>query len=589
MIEQQRKISTNPRWGEHPADEWSDAVVASMKLGGVDHLFFVSGTEIIFYQEAIAKARQKGWPAPQLVTVPHESVALNAAMGAAMVSGHPTATAVHVDVGTLNTGAAIHSAWKGGYPVLMTAGNAPRAYPGSMPGGRDASVQWVQEPRDQGEILRQYTKMDHRLEYQDNPGLMVSRLLQVAMSEPRGPVYLTVPLEMARQKLPGTIHFPTRDQMGVARSIWPDPADAKKVAEWLIDAQNPLIITGHSGRNPESFEELVRLAELLAVPVTDGSRTNRVNFPASHPLFGTGPSPQDADVIVVFESLVPFIPPREFPRRDAKIAWVDIDPVQSRYKSMEFDADLWMPATTAGAASAIHDAAEGKLSKSDLSRIEERRVRLEERKRELLRQADERGLKAGKRKPIHPQWVGYQLGSMLEKDAILVNDGTLRVYPGRDLPGTFFKSGGSSGGFGSGAAFGAKLAMPHRDVVLTSGDGYFMFGTPVVSLWSAAHHKAPFLSVVMVNRSYTTGTRTLAKQYPDGAAVKDEDYTGGLFDPPPDFVKLAEAANSYGEAVQEPEEVGPALKRAMKQVRDGTPAVVAVMLPTIPEEMRMRG
>ena len=101
-----------------------------------------------------------------------------------MVSGKPTAIAVHVDVGTLNTGAAIHSAWKGGYPVLITAGNAPRAYPGSMPGARDASVQWVQEPRDQGEILRQYTKMDHRLEYQDNPGLMVSRLLQVAMGWP---------------------------------------------------------------------------------------------------------------------------------------------------------------------------------------------------------------------------------------------------------------------------------------------------------------------------------------------------------------------------------------------------------------------
>ncbi len=57
MAEQQRTISTNPRWSEHPADEWSDAIVASMKLGGIDHLFFVSGTEIIFYQEAIAKAR----------------------------------------------------------------------------------------------------------------------------------------------------------------------------------------------------------------------------------------------------------------------------------------------------------------------------------------------------------------------------------------------------------------------------------------------------------------------------------------------------------------------------------------------------
>src|SRR5687768_12471256 len=190
MVELQSALKTNPRWSEHPADEWSDAIVASMKLGGVDQLFFVSGTEIIFYQEAIAKAKQRGLPAPDLITVPHEHVALNAALGAAGATGQPSGVAVHVDVGTLNTGAAIHTAWKGAYPVLITAGNAPRAYPGTMPGARDGSVQWVQEPRDQGEILRQYTKLDHRMEYQDNPGLMVSRLLQVATSEAKGPVYL---------------------------------------------------------------------------------------------------------------------------------------------------------------------------------------------------------------------------------------------------------------------------------------------------------------------------------------------------------------------------------------------------------------
>jgi acetolactate synthase-1/2/3 large subunit len=589
MVQLESAVATNPRWSEHPAEEWSDAIVAAMKLGGVDHLFFVSGTEIIFYQEAVAKARQRGWPTPELVTVPHEHVALNAALGAAGASGQPSAVAVHVDVGTLNTGAAIHSAWRGGYPVLITAGNAPRAYPRSMPGARDGSVQWVQEPRDQGEILRQYTKMDHRMEYQDNPGLMVSRLLQVATSEPKGPVYLSVPLEMAKQPFPGVTQFPTRDRMGVTRTVAPNAEDARTIAEWLIQARNPVIITGHGGRNPESVPELVRLAELLAVPVMDCSRTNRMNFPFSHPLYGTGPRPQDADVILVFEAVVPFTPPREWPQADAKIAWVDVDPVQSRYKTMEFDADLWIAATTAGAASAIRDAAEAKLTKSDLSRIEERRARLAEKKQELTRQAEERGVKAGQRRPIHPSWVGYQLGEVLAKDAIIVNDGTLRVYPGRDVPGTFIKSGGSAGGYGSGAAFGAKIARPDRDVVLTTGDGYFMFGSPLVALWSAQHHKAPYLTVVMVNRSYSTGTQTLARQYPNGAAVAAGDFTGGLFDPPPDFVKLAEAANCYGASVSDPDEVGPALRRAMEQVHNGTPAVVAVQLPTIPEEMALGG
>jgi hypothetical protein len=57
--------------------------------------------------------------------------------------------------------------------------------------------------------------------------------------------------------------------------------------------------------------------------------------------------------------------------------------------------------------------------------------------------------------------------------------------------------------------------------------------------------------------------------------VRTENYEGGIFDPPPDFAKLAEAANCYGETVKEPEEVGPALKRGLEQVRKGTPALVA--------------
>ena len=294
-------------WGQYGADEWSDALVASMKLGGVDNLFFVSGSEIAFWQESIAKAKDREWPAPRLVTVTHEGVALNAAAGDAMVSGKPSATAVHVDVGTLNFGAAIHTVWRGSYPVLMTAGTGPRAFPDSLIGGRDSPVQWVQEPRDQGEILRQYTKVDHRLEHQDNPGLMISRLLQVAMSEPKGPVYLTIPREVAMQRLPGAARFPTRDQMGLARPAWPDPTDARRAAEWLIKADNPLLCLAKSGRNPETVGHVVRLAELLALPVNE-NHTDRLNFPTTHPLFGTGPAAKDADAILVMESPIPFSP-----------------------------------------------------------------------------------------------------------------------------------------------------------------------------------------------------------------------------------------------------------------------------------------
>ena len=578
-------------WGQYGADEWSDAMVASMKLGGVDNLFFVSGSEIAFWQESIAKAKEREWPAPRLVTVTHEGVALNAAAGDAMVSGKPSATAVHVDVGTLNFGAAIHTVWRGSYPVLMTAGTGPRGFPGSITGGRDSPVQWVQEPRDQGEIVRQYTKADHRLEHQDNPGMMISRLLQVAMSEPKGPVYLTVPRETAMQRLPGVTRFPTRDEMGLARPAWPDPADARRAAEWLIKADNPLLCLAKSGRNPESVEHVVRLAELLALPVAEG-HTDRLNFPTTHPLFGTGPAPKDADALLVMESPIPYSPGMDSPQSSAKVIWVDVDPVFSRYKTMEHRADLWLPVSTVGAAQAIYEAATSLLTAGDISRIADRRARLEERKREQVAAAEETALKAGQRRPIHPRWVAYQLGKILEPDTILLDDALssaplVQTYRARTQPSTYFKSGGSSGGWGSGAAFGAKLARPQSDVILATGDGYFMFGTPMAALWAAAHHGAPFMSVVFVNRSYSTGTRGLISTYPDGSAANAGNYDGGLFDPPPDFAKMAEAANSYGETVTEPEEVGPALRRGLEHVRNGTPAVLAVMLPTLVEEMSL--
>ena len=570
-------------WGEYGADEWSDALVAAMKLGGVDNLFFVSGSELTFFQEAIAKARAKGRPAPRLVTMMHESVTLNAAIGNSMVRNAPAASVVHVDVGTLHYGAAIHTAWRGSNPVLMMAGTGPRAFPGSMRGARTGGVQWVQEPRDQGEIVRQYTKIDHRLEHQDNPGLMVSRLLQVAMSEPKGPVYLAVPQETAMLPFPGTTRFPTRDQLGLARPVWPDPSDAKKIAEWLIKADNPCIYATKVGHEPEAVGALVRLAELLAVPFMENTSSDRMNFPASSPFYGTGPEPKDSDALLIFEDLSPYTPGRGSPSPDAKIAWGSIDPVLSRFKTIEFRGDLWIPATSSAVANAVADAAESMLTAGDRSRIAGRRARLEQKKREMEAketQLAEADIAAGK---LNGRVVGFELGRLLDQDAIILNDGLsnggyVQTYAKRNKVGTYFRSGSSAGGWGSGAAFGMKIDRPNQDVVLVSGDGYYTFGTPMPALWAASHHKAAFLVVVFVNGTYSTGTSGLVSSYPEGFAAA-AGFEGGRFDPPPNFEKLAEVANGYGERVSELSKLAPALKRGLEHVRNNTPAVIAVNVP----------
>jgi len=386
--------------------------------------------------------------------------------------------------------------------------------------------------------------------------------------------------------------FPTRDELGVSRKAWPDPADAKRAAEWLIKADNPGMYLGRSGRNPETLEAIVRLAELLALPVQERA-ADRLNFPRTHYLFGTGPQPTEADVLLILESLTAYAPP-ELPPSTANIVRVAADPVYSQHKTIEYRADMWLPVDTGAAAQAIYDAATSMLSKSDLSRIEERRARLQQRKQQIEADREESAIRAGQRKPLHPRWVAYQLGKVLEPDAILLDDSLsngvhVQAFNKRSQPGTYFKSGGSSGGWGAGAAFGAKVGKPNQDVVLASGDGFFMYGSPMEAMWSAQHYKAPFLSLIFVNRSYSTGTRGVKTTFPDGTIVKNNNYEGGLFDPPPDFAKMAEAANCYGETVREPEEVGPALKRALEQTRKGMPALVAAWLPTLPEEMEMEG
>jgi acetolactate synthase I/II/III large subunit len=573
-------------WHEYGADEWTDAVVASMKLGGIDHLFFVSGTELAYYQEAVVKAGVKGWPAPTLVTMIHESAALQAAIGASMVSGKPSAACAHVDVGTLHYGAAIHTAWRANAPVLITAGNAPRAFPSSMRGARNQPVQWLQEPRDQSDILRQYTKADHRMEYQDNPGLMISRLLQLAMSDPKGPVYLSMPREIAMLPYPGRVRFPTCAQLGLARPVAPEPEDARTIARWLVQAENPCMFTQRAGRDPAAVAELVRLAELRAIPVADSRARDSVNFPASHPLYGTGPASKDVDVALVLDNVRPWFPGQEDPPASAKIAWVDADPVQSRFKTMEFRADLWLPANVGATVRAIHKAATGMLDTSDLSRIAERRARLERRKHERLAQEEALAQQAGTQEHPDPRWVAYQLGQVIDPTAIVLNDLVsyreyVQQYARRDLPGTGFSSGTSTGGWGPGAAMGAKLAAPDRDVVLASGDGFYLFGEPLAALWAARQHQAPHLTVVFVNASYSTGTTNVQASYPGGYAVQMHQYPGGLFEPPPNFAKLAESVDCFGETVTRNADVGPALARGMEQVRHGIPAVVAVRVPNL--------
>jgi acetolactate synthase-1/2/3 large subunit len=581
MLEKEHNVSSNGNrvQSETPIDSVGDAIVAAMQAGGVDHLFFTSGSEIGFYQEAIAKAKAHGHNNPiKLVTVPLEHVSLNAALGYAAVSGKPVATAAHVDCGTLHYGGAVHTAWRAGLPVVMTAGFPPTAAAGTMKGARDEGGHlWMQEVYDQNGIVRNYTKWSHQLAYQDNPGVIASRAIQVARSEPCGPVYLTVPKELSLLPVRDA-NFPSADQLGIPRGAAPDPEAIADLAKRLVRAERPVVVVSGSGRNPETVAPLVALCEKLGLAVVDSVTKAYLCFPYDHPLYQATTALKDADVVLVLEADVPWVPGRNSPPEHAHIVTIAHDPIKLRFPVYEFTSQTRIAADPLLAIRAL-DAATS-VGAADKQRIAERRKRLAAATDKRWADAIAAAKAVSKTTPIDPLWVSYLVGQLLDDNGILLDDtlgaNALQNYLRCRRPGSYFKGAGSSGGWAPGAAFGAKLAAPERDVVAITGDGFYMFGTPAPALWAGAQHNAPFMVIVNTNRSYTTGTTGVIRSFGKDSYAAKSGFEGGYFDPPIDFAKEAEAAGAYGENVRDPSDLEAALKRGLAQIRNGRPAVISI-------------
>lgn len=583
----QANVQDRRAWLEVPAADVGEAIVEALTAGGIDHLFFTSGTEIGFYQEAIAKARALGRKAPRLVTVTHEHVGLNAALGYAAVSGRPAATAVHVDSGTQHCGGAIHTAWHSGLPVLMTAGAAPASYPGSMPGARDGGGHiWMQQARDQNGIVRDFTKWDHRLEQQDNAGLVVSRALPIARTEPCGPVYLSIPRELPLRQVSG-VRFPSAGQLAIPRPPAPDPDGVQEIARRLVAARNPFVVVSRSGRAPECVPALVELCELLALPVVDSNSRAYHCFPMNHPLYQRSVGLSTADFVLVLEAAVPWLPGESEPPAEAYVAVVGVDPVQTRIPTFEFTANLRLVSDPLLAIRAITAAARALLSSTQTTDLRQRAAHWSEASRLRAAEAERRAQAVSRKTPIDPLWLSAEIGRAIDDDCIVFDEtmpqNALHEYLACPRPGSYFYNPASSGGWAPGAALGAKLAAPDRPVVAVTGDGFYMFAVPNAAISAAVRHHAPFLTIVYQNRSYSTGVTKVAKTYPGGYAAR-AGFDGGYFDPPIDFAKEAEAAGGYGENVSDPGEIRAALERGLEEVRGGKPAVISAWLPRLMQE-----
>ncbi|MFN8559356.1 MAG: thiamine pyrophosphate-dependent enzyme [Dehalococcoidia bacterium] len=123
-----------------------------------------------------------------------------------------------------------------------------------------------------------------------------------------------------------------------------------------------------------------------------------------------------------------------------------------------------------------------------------------------------------------------------------------------------------------------KLARPDRPVIAAVGDGSFVFGEPLAAFWAAQTQGAPFMAVIFNNACYNATKRPLVAAYPDGESVRHATFIGIDLAPSPRFDLLAQTVGAYGERVERPEDVLPALRRGLETIRGGRSVIVDVIL-----------
>jgi acetolactate synthase-1/2/3 large subunit len=250
-----------------------------------------------------------------------------------------------------------------------------------------------------------------------------------------------------------------------------------------------------------------------------------------------------------------------------------------------FRLTLPVRADTSRALGVVTDHAKAILTDDAQRRIEHRRRELAARHQERRTMAAAVARAAQHVRPIAPEWLGACIGAMYrEAPECLFIDESLTsrfaLWNGLDTdePEALFGSGGSSLGWGLGAALGVKLARPDRPVVLVVGDGSFVFGEPLAALWASQVNRAPVLVVICNNGCYNANKSPLVSAYPQGYSVRGQHFVGTDLQPPPRYDLLAAAVGAAGERVEDPAEVLPALRRGLACVRSGQAAVLDVIL-----------
>ena len=555
-----------------------EAVLEACRKLGVDYIVSSPGTEWAPVWEAMANQMQQGLDGPRFMDCWHETLAVNIAAGYTLATGRMQAVLLHAGSGLLQGAMGIHGAFLAGVPMLVVSGESTTY--GEQP-GFDPGAQWINNLSVVGGTLGLVDPVTKYASQAMSPHTLYQSLVragEIAQRAPTGPTYLSVSTEVLMEEwepLENSRRIPA-----APRTLTP-PEDIEKLAKLLANAKNPLIITEAAGAETETFEALVALSELLALPVIETSGALFANFPKDHPMHQGHDSTKlrkEADVIVVLRTRVPWYPPSDRPA-DAMIAVIDETPHRESMVYQSLQADMYLEGD---AAQTLRDLADAATSIGpDAAAVEARRSTLSDAHDQIMERKQAQQLEARKKTPIDPVWLCAALGEVMPRDTIYVDEVTthtamLRQHIRWNEPGSLFSRQGGLGQ-GLGLTLGVKLANPDRPVVTLIGDGAFLYNPVLQSLGAARDFKLPIMSVIFNNQKYAAMQGMHHKMYPDGTAVETDTYHG-TFISSPDFVKIADAFGAYGERVEDPEQIESALQNCLNAVKEGRAAILDVVI-----------
>jgi thiamine pyrophosphate-dependent acetolactate synthase large subunit-like protein len=513
---------------------------------------------------------------PQMLLCLHEESAVAIAHGYAKVTGKAMAAAVHSNVGLFHATMAIFNAWCDRAPVVVLGATGPVDAAKRRPW-----IDWIHTARDQGAIVRNYTKWDDQPASPAAAREALIRATWMANTAPRGPVYVNLDAEMQEAKLSEPL-----SPMHAARFMpQADPTVGaeliEKAGQLLRAAKHPVILMGRVSRSEESWKERVALAEALSARVI-GDLKIACGFPTDHPLHAGAPAAnamvpeaigaiKGADVILALDwvdlgGALRLAFEQETPK--AKIISVSADFQVHNGWSMDYEmlppVDLLLPTTPDHA---VH---------------------------ELL--AAIGGVKAYKARPslLKPEAYEPSAGPLRVDDlakalkaAAGSRDITLThlplswngaAWPFRHPLDYIGSEGGGGVGGGPGVSVGAALALKGsgRLPIAVCGDGDFCMG--VTAIWTAVHYRIPLLFVVCNNRSFFNDelhqerVARIRNRPPENRWIGQR-----ISDPDIDCAALGRAQGAVGlPPVIKTGDLVPTFEKAIAAVEQGQVAVVDV-------------